>query len=98
MKTAWRVLLALAGAAFAAFMLWSVLFETMLPLIQAERWPELALNLAGVPLVFGGTGLLVWSAWLLLRDAFSLPGGWRRPLWMFGAAIALIALGGWLTH
>lgn len=93
-----RVLLALLGAGFAAFFLWSVLFETILPLIENGDAAGLARNLIGIPLLVGGTGGFVWGAWLLLRALFVPDQRWRQVFAWLVISVLCIAAGGYLTQ
>jgi hypothetical protein len=92
-----RLLLAALGAGFAAFFLWSVLFETILPLIERGDKAGLARNLLGIPLVLGGTAGFVWGAWRLLRAFFDPEQGWQGAGRLLLLSSLLIALGGFLT-
>ena len=93
-----RLLLAVVGAAFAAFFLWSVLFETILPLIDSGDSAGLARNAIGIPLLVGGTGAFVWGAWLLLQAIFDPEQRSPRVARWLVAGILLVAFGGYLTQ
>ena len=94
----WRILAALALAALAASLVWSVLFETLLPLVQAGDWDALGRNLVGIPLIFAGVGAFAWGGWLLLRGLFDPDLGWRRGASTMAAGVLLIALGSFLIN
>ncbi len=70
--TFWRWLGWTALVAFVGSLLWSVWFETLLPLIRAGDWRGLLLNLIGIPLLFAGTGLIVYGGFVFLRAMFRL--------------------------
>jgi hypothetical protein len=70
--TFWRWLGWAALAVFVGSLLWSVWFETLLPLMRAGDWRRLLLNLIGIPLLFAGTGLIVYGGFVFLRDMLRL--------------------------
>jgi hypothetical protein len=92
-----RLLIALLGAGFAAFFLWSVLFETILPLIESENWGGLARHLVGIPLVLGGAAGLIRGGWRLMLALFDREKRWQPAGRWLALSILLIALGGYLT-
>ena len=93
-----RLLLAAVGASFAAFFLWSILFETILPLIESGDDAGLVRNIIGIPLLVGGTAGFVWGAWLLLRAIFVRQPSWRRVAAWLLSSIVCIGIGGFLTR
>lgn len=55
---------------------WSILYETLLPLVRAEQWNELIANLLGIPLILAGFGAFLWGSWRFLTstmDVMSAP-------------------------
>lgn len=60
----------LAGALLVGSILWSVVFETLLPLAQAGHWQELTANLVGIPVIFAGTAAMIWGCLLFVLATF----------------------------
>lgn len=60
---------------FAGSILWSIIFETLLPLWRAGDWWSIAYHLVGIPLILAGTGCIVYGGYLFLRDTFSAMAG-----------------------
>lgn len=68
------ILIGLA-ALFVGSILWSIVFETMLPLWRAGDWWSVAYHLVGIPVILAGTGCIVYGGWLFVRDTFGAMGG-----------------------
>lgn len=66
------LLLKVIAIVFALSIPASFVMETALPLWQAGRTLEFILNLVGFPIIFVGTGVFVWSAFLFLRAYFAI--------------------------
>ncbi len=64
--------LILIAALFCGAILWSILTETLLPLVRAGNTAGLIANLAGIPIILVGTGVIVWGGWRVVRDLFSM--------------------------
>ncbi len=65
-----KIALAFIAFLFVLFMAFSVVFESLLPLWRSGDRQMFARNLIGIPIIFLGVGLFVWSAILFLRDTF----------------------------
>ncbi len=57
-----KILLALIASLFVGAILWSIGFESLLPLWLAGDMEMLARNLIGIPIIFIGLGLFIWGA------------------------------------
>ncbi|MFO7540474.1 MAG: hypothetical protein R6X32_20735 [Chloroflexota bacterium] len=64
--------LALVGLLFAGAFLWSVWFETLLPLMQAGDTPGLLFHLVGIPIILVGLAIFVYGGFRTLRNIFDL--------------------------
>lgn len=67
-----RNLLLLLVTVFFGSIIWSMGYETLLPLLRAEQWPALIANLVGLPLILIGTAVMLWGLWVFLRDVATL--------------------------
>lgn len=63
--------LILIGAAFVGSILWSIVFETLLPLVREGNWLALANNVVGIPIILLGTGVIVYAGFVFVRDTFA---------------------------
>ncbi|HSM56264.1 MAG TPA: hypothetical protein VK879_08930 [Candidatus Sulfomarinibacteraceae bacterium] len=68
------VLVGLA-ALFVGSILWSIVFETMLPLWRAGDWWSIVYHLVGIPLILAGTVCIVYGGFVFVRDTFSAMSG-----------------------
>jgi hypothetical protein len=59
------------GAAFVGSILWSIVFETLLPLVREGNWLGLANNVVGIPIILLGTAVIVYAGFVFVRDTFS---------------------------
>ncbi|MBI5402881.1 MAG: hypothetical protein HY959_05745 [Ignavibacteriae bacterium] len=50
------------------YILWSVVFETLIPLYEKKAYDEFAYNLTGIPLLIFGTGLFSYGGFVFVRD------------------------------
>lgn len=66
-KLIWAVLIA-AGTLFVGSILWSLWFDTLLPLWQAGDTRAVAFHAVGVPVIFIGLGVFVHGGWVFVRD------------------------------
>ncbi len=57
-----KILLALFASLILGAFLWSIVFETLLPLWRANDLQMFARNLIGIPLIFIGLGIFIWGA------------------------------------
>jgi len=75
-----RNLLLLVVTVFFGSIIWSMGYETLLPLLRAEQWPALIANLVGLPLILIGTAVMLWGFWVFLRDVATLysSAGWQQ--------------------
>lgn len=67
-----NLLLILIAALFCGAILWSILTETLLPLVRAGNTAGLIANLIGIPIILVGTAAIVWGGWRVVRDLFSM--------------------------
>ncbi|MCW5874298.1 MAG: hypothetical protein KIS88_06590 [Anaerolineales bacterium] len=74
-----RYLLILVALVFFGSIIWSMGFETLLPLLRDEQWLALLANLLGLPLILIGTAGMCWGLWVFLRDTatFTSAPEWR---------------------
>ncbi|MBX3045848.1 MAG: hypothetical protein KF698_02500 [Anaerolineales bacterium] len=74
-----RFVLWLAALIFFGSIIWSMFYETLLPLLRAEQWLAFFTNLLGLPLILIGTAAMCWGLWLFLRDTatFTNTSEWR---------------------
>lgn len=75
-----RNLLLLLVTVFFGSIIWSMGYETLLPLLRAEQWLALVANLIGLPLILIGTAAMLWGFWVFLRDVATLysSAGWHQ--------------------
>ena len=66
----WRWVIYGLGALLVGSVIWSMLFETLLPLIRRGQMLSAFLHIIAFPLVFLGLGVLIWGAILFLRGTF----------------------------
>lgn len=73
-------LLLLLVTVFFGSIIWSMGYETLLPLLRAEQWPAFIANLVGLPLILIGTAAMLWGFWVFLRDVATLysSAGWQQ--------------------
>lgn len=57
---------------FIGSIIWSIIFETILPLIRANAINELILNIVGVPVILIGTWNFVRGGILFAKNTFSI--------------------------
>lgn len=50
------------------YILWSVAFETLIPLYREKAYDEFTYNLFGIPAIILGTGLFAYGGFLFVRD------------------------------
>lgn len=50
------------------FVLWSVVFETLLPLYREKAYDEFVYSLIGIPLIIFGTGLFAYGGFIFVRE------------------------------
>lgn len=60
------------GAVFIGSIIWSIIFETIIPLIRANAINELILNIVGIPVILVGTIVFVRGGWKFVRDVYSI--------------------------
>lgn len=74
-----RFVLWLAALVFFGSIIWSMFYETLLPLLRAEQWLAFFANLLGLPLILIGTAAMCWGLWVFLRDTatFTSAPEWR---------------------
>ena len=63
-----KIVLAFFGFLFVLALAFSVVFESLLPLWRAGELQMLYRNLIGIPLIFIGVGMFIWSALRFLWD------------------------------
>jgi hypothetical protein len=56
---------------FVGSIIWSMIFETLIPLAERGETLDMWLHILAFPLAFLGLGVLIWGAVLFLRDTFS---------------------------
>jgi hypothetical protein len=59
-----------AAAVFVGSILWSMWAETLLPLIRAGDTRAVWLHLVGLPIILGGTAVIVYGGIIFVRDTF----------------------------
>lgn len=59
---------------FVGSILWSIIFETMLPLWRAGEWLSIVYHLVGIPIILAGTGCFVYGGFVFVRDTFGAMG------------------------
>lgn len=62
----------LLAVVFVGSMIWSVIFETLLPLWRTEQILEMRLNIFGIPIIFSGAGVFVYGGLLFLRGTLQV--------------------------
>ncbi|MDK1081232.1 MAG: hypothetical protein QGD88_07100 [Anaerolineae bacterium] len=62
------------GVLFIGSIIWSIIFETIMPLIRANAIDELILNIVGIPVILAGTIIFIRGGWIFFRDVYSLMG------------------------
>jgi uncharacterized membrane protein YcjF (UPF0283 family) len=69
----WRYLvLGALGLLFVGSIIWSIIFETLLPLWREGDRVGLAYNLIGIPIILTGTAVIVYGGFRFLRDMFAV--------------------------
>lgn len=63
-----RYLLSLVALVFFGSIIWSMGYETLLPLLRNEQWLAFLANLLGLPIILAGTAIMLWGFWVFLRD------------------------------
>jgi len=53
---------------FFGSIIWSMGYETLLPLLRNEQWLAFLANLLGLPIILAGTAIMLWGFWVFLRD------------------------------
>ena len=66
-----RWALILLGILFLGSIIWSFLYETLLPLWSAGDVGAIVRNLVGFPIILAGTALFTYGGYLLVRDTVS---------------------------
>ena len=66
-----RLALILLGVLFVGSIIWSFLYETLLPLWTAGDVRGIVLHLVGFPIILAGTALFAYGGFVLVRDTFS---------------------------
>jgi hypothetical protein len=64
------IFLAIFAIVFGGSILWSIFFETLLPLLRMDRNTEFWLNVIGIPILFVGVGLLTWGGFGFVLSVF----------------------------
>jgi hypothetical protein len=59
-----------AAAVFVGSILWSMWAETLLPLIRAGDTRAVWLHVVGLPIILGGTAVIVYGGYIFVRDTF----------------------------
>lgn len=74
MKENWinKLLWISLGVLFIGSIIWSIIFETILPLIRANAISELVLNIVGIPVILIGMIIFVRGGWIFVRDVISI--------------------------
>lgn len=67
----WRWGGIIAAVMFVGSIIWSMIFETLIPLAERGETLDMWLHILAFPLAFLGLGVLIWGAVLFLRDTFS---------------------------
>ena len=57
---------------FAALFVWSVIYETLLPLLRAGDIRGIVAHIVGIPIIVAGTAVFVYGGFRLLRGVFTL--------------------------
>ena len=69
----WRYLvLGGLGLLFVGSIIWSIVFETLLPLWREGDRVGLTYNLIGIPIILAGTAVIVYGGLRFLRDMFAV--------------------------
>ena len=69
----WRYLvLGGLGLLFVGSIIWSIVFETLLPLWREGDRVGLTNNLIGIPIILAGTAVIVYGGFRFLRDMFAV--------------------------
>lgn len=66
-----RLVPILLSALFVGSIIWSFLYETLLPLWTAGDVRSIILHLVGFPIILAGAALFAYGGYLLVRDTFS---------------------------
>lgn len=66
-----RLALILLGAVFVGSIIWSFLYETLLPLWSTGDVRGVILHLIGFPIILAGTAIFAYGGYVLVRDTFS---------------------------
>ena len=76
----WRLVGYLLLIAIVGSILWSIWFETLLPLVREGDHRSLAFNLVGIPVILFGTGGFVYGGAVFVLNTFALYGdaGFRQ--------------------
>lgn len=56
---------------FIGSMVWSVIFETLLPMWRAEQILEMRLNIFGIPFIFSGAGVFIYGGLIFVRGTLN---------------------------
>ncbi len=62
------------GVLLLGSIIWSMIFETLLPLVRDERWLDMWLHIIAMPLVLVATGVIGWGGLVFVRDTFRAMG------------------------
>lgn len=56
---------------FIGSIIWSIIFETILPLVRAGAIAELVLNIVGIPVILIGTWIFVRGGYIFIKETFA---------------------------